>query len=64
MSSNRFYYAQLAEINGVQTVIGISDLTGEVTAPNMIALQSLTDCQLGDHYIDGVFVTPPAEPEA
>lgn len=63
--SSRYFYAQTAPINGVITVVGISDLSGEVIAPYMVPLQSLTDCQLGDYYIDGAFVTPPpAEPEA
>lgn len=64
--NNRYFYAQLAVIEGVQTVIGKSDLSGEVTAGNMLPLASLSDCQLGDHYINGAFVTPPppAEPVA
>lgn len=56
--NNRFYYAQLAEIDGSLTVVGLSDLSGEVNAPNLIRLPSMDAAKLGDLYQNGEFVTP------
>ena len=56
----RCLYAQLAEVDGQQIVVCVSDLCGEVNQPNMVPLQSLQNCQLGDIYQNGTFTTPPA----
>lgn len=53
--NKRFFYAQLDGL----TVVAISDLSGEVVAPNLIRLQSLSECSLGDIYENGQFITPP-----
>lgn len=53
--NNRFFYAQLEDLK----VIAVSDLSGEVIAPNLIRLQSLSDAKLGDTYENGQFITPP-----
>lgn len=53
--SNRFFYAQLDN----SAVVALSDLSGEVSAPNMVRLQSLSDAKLGDIYENGQFITPP-----
>lgn len=56
---NRYFYAQLNELN---VVCGLSDLSGEVVAQNMIPLTSLSAAKLGDIYQNGAFITPEPEP--
>lgn len=50
---NNFLYAQL---DNTGVVVGISELKAEVKRPELIALNSLEACSLGDKYVDGVFV--------
>lgn len=53
-----------AQLNAENVVIGISQLSGEVTHPQLIRLNDMSAAQLGDVYDDGAFTTPPvAEPE-
>lgn len=49
-------YAQI-DSNGV--VIGITSASGEINAPNMIAIGSYDASLLGASYAGGVFVAPP-----
>lgn len=48
-----YYYAQLSE-TGI--CVGLSDLSGEVTADNMILLESYDTTILGKKYENGVWV--------
>lgn len=54
----RYYYAQLDE-TGI--CVGLSDLSGEVTADNMILLGSYDTSVLGKKYENGVWVEVPEE---
>lgn len=56
--SNRYYYAQIAEINSQQIVIGVSDLSGPINMPLMVPLESFSDAKPGDIYENGLFITP------
>ena len=53
-----YYYAQLNETG---LCVGLSDLSGEVTADNMILLESYDLTVLGKKYENGVWVETPAE---
>jgi hypothetical protein len=56
---NRYYYAQLAEINSQQVVVGVSDLSGPIDDPLLIELQKISDAMPGDIYENGIFTQPP-----
>lgn len=52
--SNKLY-AQI-DVNGV--VFAVSELSGDLDLPDLIPLQSLSDCNLGDTFLNGEFVRP------
>ena len=54
-----YYYAQLDETG---LCVGLSDLSGEVTADNMILLESYDFTILGKKYENGVWVASEKEP--
>lgn len=56
-----YYYAQLDE-TGI--CVGLSDLSGEVTADNIILLESYNTSVLGKKYENGVWVEVPEEEPA
>ena len=56
--SKRYFYAQLAEINSQQVVIGVSDLSGPIIMPLLVPLESFSDAKPGDIYENGIFTQP------
>ncbi|WIF95111.1 hypothetical protein [Caminicella sporogenes] len=57
---DKYYYAQLDENN---ICIGVSELSGEVDAPNMIKIESFDTSLLGKKYEDRKFIEVPKTEE-
>lgn len=51
-----------AQINANKTVIGISELSGEVIAENMILINDRPGVTFGWRFIDGEWLEPEPEP--
>lgn len=58
--NNRYLYAQ---IDDKGLVVAKSDLKGEVIHPSLVAISLMDECQLGDTYHSGAFVTSPQTEE-
>lgn len=56
----KYYYAQIDENN---ICIAVSDLTGKVTADNMLRLETYDTSLLGKKYNNGVWEEVPQPPE-
>tara|TARA_Y100000034_G_scaffold122881_1_gene168900 strand:+ start:3102 stop:3650 length:549 start_codon:yes stop_codon:yes gene_type:complete len=56
--SNRYFYAQVKDVDGIRHVVAVSDLSEPVSDPHLIEIGDFNDVKLGYIYQDGIFNPP------